>query len=180
MLPYNPNKFRHLVLYVAKQMSGAPSFGKLVLAKVLFWSDFDHFAATGEPITGHAYERMPFGPVPRRYDEELRAFQRSGELRIDTEAAGPFKRERPVAMVEPDMSVFSASELEIINRVISEHRTMTANQASERSHGTLAWQVTLPNEDIPYGLACIADPTPEPTEREYEFVRQLVAKWGKQ
>jgi antitoxin SocA-like protein len=173
------NKLSHLILYAAQQHAVAPHFGKVLLAKVLFWSDFEHFAKTGQSITGHAYVKLPNGPVPERFDAELNRMQQQGELVMVPEQIGPHTQQRPVALAEPDMSVFSEAELEIIDRVISQHQAMTASEASAYSHVTVGWQAARPGERIPFGTAWIVDPPPEPTEQDQEIARQIAAKLGR-
>lgn len=179
MITRNPNKLRHLILYAAQQHAVAPHFGKVLLAKVLFWSDFEHFAMTGQPITGQAYVKQPNGPVPERFDEVLDGMQRRGELYLEPEQVGPYTQQRPVALVEPDMSVFSESERELIDRVISDQRGMTASEASAYSHSAVGWQAAQPGERIPYGTAWIVEPPPEPTEQDHEIARQIAVKLGR-
>ena len=173
------DKFGNLVLYAAQQHAVAPHFGKVLLAKVLFWSDFEHFARTGRSITGREYVKQPNGPVPDHYDSELSRMQRWGQLELAPEQVGPYTQQRPVALIEPDMSVFSETERDVIDRVIGQHQTMTASEASAYSHVTVGWQAARPGEHIPYGTAWIVDPTPEPTEQDHEIARQIAVKLGR-
>lgn len=172
------SKFKQLILYAAQQHAVAPYFGKVLLAKVLFWSDFECFAKTGRSITGLSYEKLPNGPVPENYDSVLNFMQREGELSLMPEQAGAYTQYRPVALVEPDLSLFSDTEREIIDRVISQHQTMTAGEASAYSHGTIGWQVARPRERIPIGTALIVEPPPDLTEEDYEIARQIEAELG--
>ena len=57
-------RFREAVAYIAWRMRDDPNFGRLKMAKTLFYVDFDAFAESGEAVTGAEYRHWPFGPFP--------------------------------------------------------------------------------------------------------------------
>lgn len=179
MITRNPNKLKHLILYFIKQHAGEPNFGKVRLAKLLFEADFEHFRRTGEAITGRSYVGMQQGPVPEDFDDFLERMQARQELSFASEPMGPYTQQRPVARAEPDLSLFSPGEMEVIDAVVREQHGMTAGEVSKRSHEHVGWQAARPGERIPYGTAWIVDPPPEPTEKDHEIARQIAAKLGR-
>ena len=59
-------KFKELVLYIARKSECDPRFGATKLNKLLFFSDFLAFKRLGSPITGQTYFKLDHGPAPRR------------------------------------------------------------------------------------------------------------------
>ena len=62
----NEDKLKQLILYVSQKYAGDSEFGSTKLNKILYFSDFLFYANTGKPITGVTYQRLPYGPAPRR------------------------------------------------------------------------------------------------------------------
>ena len=63
---YDEAKFAELLLYVARRLDGDPAGGAVKLNKVLFYAEFAHVRAHGQPISGAEYEKLENGPAPRR------------------------------------------------------------------------------------------------------------------
>ena len=63
---YDDEKFRELMLYIGEQMADDPLFGATVLNKVLFFADSLAYLTLGQPITGAVYQKLEYGPAPRR------------------------------------------------------------------------------------------------------------------
>lgn len=67
---FDAARFREAVMYVAWRMRGDEGFGRVKLAKTLFYADFEAYAGEGEAVTGAKYEhcarrRPPSSPSPR-------------------------------------------------------------------------------------------------------------------
>lgn len=52
-------KLKHLILYILGKCGQKPNMGKILLNKLLYFSDFDYFEKTGEAITGTIYRKLP-------------------------------------------------------------------------------------------------------------------------
>ena len=81
-LAFDREKFKRLVHYVIWRAGKRDWFGAVKLNKVLWFSDTEAFAHTGEPITGATYTRQQFGPVPKAIMPIRDELQREGAITI--------------------------------------------------------------------------------------------------
>ena len=61
-------KFKNVLLYILEHCAGKPNVGETVLYKLLYFSDFNYYELYEEHLTGAKYRKLPFGPVPQRFD----------------------------------------------------------------------------------------------------------------
>ena len=162
-IEFNQEKFRELMLLVAKLSEGDPRFGATKLNKLLFYMDFGSHHLLGKPITGATYQHLPAGPAPRELLPVREFMIDTGALSIEQRPYFTGTQERLVPGREPDTSLFEPAELSIIKDVVDEFWGFNARRISEYSHQEWAWQVTKDFDDMPYYLAWVStDPlTPE-------------------
>src|SRR5207248_4161087 len=117
---YSQEKLEELILYMSRRMAedGHKGVGRIKLAKLLFFADFEAFARYGRSITGASYTVDEHGPAP---DQELTATR-------DLEAAGDFgwekrwrKQQVPIAKRDARLEVLLPSELEIVDELLDRH-----------------------------------------------------------
>lgn len=146
----NKEKFNRLVHYVIWRVGDQPGFGATKLNKVLWFADARAYGLTGEPITGAAYIREKWGPVPRAMMPAQKELVNLKLIRITGDRAFNHERKRFKALVAPDTSIFSAFEMQTINwwadHIARDH---TASTISEESHD-YTWEVAGEGEEIPY------------------------------
>ena len=147
---YDEEKLAELVLYVADRMQDAPWYGATVLNKVLFFADFLHYAEHGKPITGAVYWRLEHGPVPRRLLPVREQLIGSGRAVLRERSVGLRKQQRLEALVEPDLTSFSATEIKMVDEVIDLLREYTATSISDVTHQMNGWRIADDREAIPY------------------------------
>jgi hypothetical protein len=130
--------------------------GAVKLNKVMWFADLEAYRRCGRTITGQtSYQKQTRGPVP---NDILRALKRLRDedkiLTREVPVAGYTRREH-LWLAQPDVSVFSAAEVDILNEAIhwvcNEH---TAKSISDLSHDTL-WDAAELGEQIPVGAATI-------------------------
>ncbi len=156
--PANMDKFRELVLYIAEKSQDDPGFGKTKLNKLLFAADFAQFQATGVALTGIRYQKLEFGPAPRPLLPVLRELEAEGYCRV---ISGTFKNQkRVVATREPDLSLFTSSEIARVDDVLEDFRNPNATAISDWSHNFIGWRLAENGEDIPYETILVADARP--------------------
>jgi hypothetical protein len=63
---YDERKLTELIVYVADRLRSDRADGATKLNKVLFFADFAHVRKHRRPITGAEYQKLPYGPAPRR------------------------------------------------------------------------------------------------------------------
>lgn len=158
-------KVREAILYVSKKCEKDETFGATMLNKVLFFADIDLFLRTGKSVTERQHQKLPQGPA-------LRCLV---PIRDRMEAAGTLKREkhrfmgktqdRPIALREPDTSVFTAEELAALDAAIAALRDKTATQVSAMSHKRFNWWDLLKlKETVDLRMALLRKPNRVPQE----------------
>lgn len=154
-------KLRELILYISIQSEGDEPYGRIKLNKLLFYADFLAYLDFNKPITGHEYQALTWGPAPRQLLPIMQDLQRRGEIAIRQIDFYGHEQHRPFALREPDLSVFSVSEIALISRLIKRCWGKTARQMTEESHQFVGWQLASDKESIPYSVALVG--TREPT-----------------
>lgn len=132
----NPNlgKAREMVVYFAKTCT--PFMTKM--NKLLFYSDFLNYRRTGYAISGMAYQAIPKGPVPQRYDglygNVSDIVERKEEF-FSEEISG----ERFISMKEFDASLFTEQELKSMEIVANRFKNTATRDIVNISHAESAW-----------------------------------------
>ncbi|MYE32685.1 MAG: DUF4065 domain-containing protein [Chloroflexi bacterium] len=161
---FNRRKFRELLIHVAAESEDDIRFGVTKLNTILYCSDLKAFAILGCAITGATYRKRDRGPVPEELPAVLREMEAEGEIERVEQRDLNLLLKRVVPLRAPDLSVFSARELEIVDRVILEMSTLDAAQSRLLSHLIVSWRIAGYDEVIPYHSAYISDR--RPTHRE--------------
>lgn len=159
-------KLRELVLYIAEKSMRDPRFGATKLNKILFYSDALAYKRLGRTITGADYKHFRYGPVPTVLHGLKKDLDERGEAAEAVAEYGGQVQRRLVARREPDLSVFSAEEVAIVDSVIESLWDKTGREVSELSHLEAGYQITQENETIPMAAVMISDRPPTLEEAE--------------
>lgn len=164
-----------LILYIASRCERAQYFGKTKLNKILFYADFLYYKKTGASITGQEYMRLDQGPAPRRLVPVVEALK--GErFAFRKERLFGRVQERPLAIDEPDLTLFSGDQIAMVNEVIEAFWDQTGKAVSDLSHSLPSWQLAANGETIPYSTIFLSD---RPlSEAEIEHGRRLTVELG--
>ncbi|MDP8240337.1 MAG: Panacea domain-containing protein [Candidatus Hatepunaea meridiana] len=127
-------KLLHATLFFAKNTK---YLGKVKLAKLLHYLDFNHFKQTGYPSIGLKYKTYPFGPLPEDFWREVADGVTppdfAGFLKLkktnDTSNAVWFN-----AVRDPDMDLFSPREVEIMTLLAQKYNNHNAEMMIKDSH----------------------------------------------
>ena len=162
---FNENKFKELILYVARHSVDDKYFGAVKLNKVLYFSDFNAYRELGNSITGADYQHLNEGPAPRQFLRVKDSLIAREEATIERRVVFSMTQQRLVAAGEAkdEKDIFTLDELRIIDEVIDTLWNMTAREASKLSHEEYGWRLTEPGESIPYSSAFFS---PEPLTQE--------------
>lgn len=176
-IKYDEAKFKELMLYVASQTEDDLEFGAVKLNKVLFYSDFLHFAQKGTPITGALYQRLQHGPAPRKLLPVRLEMMRAGDAYLDKSYyMGRVPVARLVAKRPPNLSLFTPDELKFVDNIIKMVSDGTASDISNLSHDEMGWKLARHKEPIPYEAVWLSfDP---PTADDEERARELSREFG--
>jgi putative zinc finger/helix-turn-helix YgiT family protein len=124
------------------------------LNKILFFADFKHFKEYAGSITGTRYLKTELGPTPEKWHYYLtllidRQTVDVTEIFADGEIAG----ERLTATKNPDLSIFSNTELLILAFVKDHFKTWNAKMISNLIQNERGYIETPNRGIIPYPLA---------------------------
>ena len=172
---YGRNTVQNAVLAILK---AKPGMGSLQLRKALLIADALHNPLHRQSITGAHYIKHKFGPVP-----DDAAFSLLNQMsfplhmvEIVKEPVGPYTQNSYFSLKEPDYSVFSRSQIDILNYAASAAWKYSASRLSDMTHDD-AYNTTPMGGDIPLELVCKMTPSgydTEPfTEREREAARKF-------
>lgn len=154
------DKFREMVLYVAKQTEQDPRCGATKLNKILFYSDFTAFRKLGHSISGAEYRKLQYGPVSKPIHHLVEEMEAVKDCAIATRDYGGYPQKRLFALREPRLDLFSAEEIDIIRNVIDDLHELNATEVSDLSHRFIGWRLAEQGEDIAYETVYLGEPRP--------------------
>ncbi len=169
------SRLRELMIYIARKCSDDPGFGATKLNKILYFSDFISFLNHGKPVTGTEYMAQQHGPVPKRLVPIREELEQSGQAVVEKRARLNYEQHRLVPMRDPDLSLFSADEISIVDEVIQQLWGVGACEVSQLSHG-IAWNVPNEGESIPYQAAYLS--SAPLCQEDISRAQELVNKHG--
>jgi uncharacterized phage-associated protein len=153
-MPTNIDKYENTILYLASKLGGSVR-GKKKLAKLLYFVDFDYFEKYESSITGATYVHLPMGPFPSELMETVQSLVSKGLLGTSSVANAENYSPTEVftALSEPDLSVFGAEEIAMMDRVAGRYGELNGGQLEQLSHAEAPYIATEMNEEIPYELS---------------------------
>jgi len=147
------SKFKNILLYILEKCAGKPNVGETVLYKLLYFSDFNYYEMYEEHLSGARYRKLPYGPVPKRFETIVNSMIEKEELKkIKTEYYNKIQT-RYIPLTKPDLTKLKASEKEVIDRVIEQMSDWNAATISNYSHNDMPWKASKEGEEMSYELA---------------------------
>jgi hypothetical protein len=169
------NLLRELILYVSRRCEADPTFGAVKLNKILFFADFASYIEHGKPITGVAYEKLQYGPVPQLMRASLAKLEREGSISRVRQPFFAYEQIRVVANRDANLDVFTATDIALVDEIIQTYWNRFAAEVSSLSHG-IAWESAKDGELIPYEAFLLSDE--ELTEEEINRAEELIKQHG--
>ena len=169
-------RIRELILYISEKSKNDPKFGRTKLAKIIYFADIESYRTFGIPVTGSAYARFQYGPLPVNFHDVLNDLEKTGQIKTHVSWYKTQPQKRVLAQEEPDLSAFSDQDIEIVDKMILQLLPYNASDVTELSHG-IAWEQTDEKERIPYEASLLSDEPLTPEEisfglklaREHDF-----------
>lgn len=149
---FDRGKFKALVHYVIWRAGDRDGFGAVKLNKVLWFSDARAYMLRGRPITGAAYIREKWGPVPRSMMPVREELVHERAIRVWSDRLYDYPTTRFHALRAPDgiRSIFDDEDIKTvefwIETIDKEH---TAKSISDETHD-YAWEIAELGEELPY------------------------------
>jgi hypothetical protein len=170
------DRLARLIHYIVRRCEAHHELGAVKLYKVLWFSDLAAFRRTGRSLTGATeYRKLQHGPVPFGVGRALQQLEREQKIRpreVNTPAG---VRRELLWLVEPDITAFSATDIDIVNQVIEWVCAHTAEQISLATHDAL-WDEVQLKDPIPIAAAAFA--FSEPTEDDIDWATNAIATLG--
>lgn len=128
---------------------------KTKLNKLLFYADFKHFKDNAISITGLRYVHLQFGPVPENFQHYFATLIHEDKSINVEEKCYPngYCGEDYISVKEPDLSIFTPSELKILAAIKVHFLNFNASEISKLSHEEKAYKNTPLGGLISYGHA---------------------------
>jgi len=155
----NEQKLAELILYISQKCANDPTFGATKLNKILCYSDFLFYAYYDRGITNVEYQKLPNGPAPRRLIPVRDELIKNGDLGLqEVLLKSGETQKRTVNLRNPNLDLFTGSEIAMVDRMIESMQGVTAEDISEMSHTLVGWLVADEGETIPYNSIYFANP----------------------
>lgn len=140
--------------YVVARTVGA-EFGATKLNKAVVAADQEFYRRHGRTITGaRSFQKQPFGPVPNGVLKAMSALQKTGAVASHAVMTPSGTRKEFVSLKEPDLTGFSASEIDVINMAIVSLERLSAREASDQTHDSLWEEIDMASQ-IPVGASVV-------------------------
>ncbi len=132
-------KSRNTILYLLK---GSKLYMMQIL-KCLFACDFLSYKNKSHAITSFKYAKLPYGPVVDNYKIIFDIMAKSGELKLgDLILVNGDVKSTYEINVEPDLKVFDAQDIQIMDEIKQKLSKKTAKELSDWSHDFKGWRET--------------------------------------
>lgn len=172
VFPFNEERFKELVLYIAARCKTDPTCDAIKLNTLLYYADFAAYRMFGQPITGATYEKYDAGPTPRQLTVARRELIESGDAQFVDRPhfLGRHRQLFPSIGSEPNDEQFSPQERELVDSIIEFFEGKSSRETSEFVRGEPGWALAAEREAIPYESGWL-QPTPLDPDSEETALR---------
>jgi len=148
-------KLKELIVLLARHRS-VHNLGVTKLAKLVYYIDAEAMRELDQSVTQSEFIKHEQGPVPSRMDRALKQLSRAEAIRVVPQEFFAHEMKKVEATRDADVTLFTAEELAVIEKVAKRLGRMSATDLSELSHKEPAWREAeylgkLDPELIPYG-----------------------------
>ena len=149
----NKSKYKNAVLFFVKHCNNK-HLGATKLNKLIYYLDFLNYRDRDTSVTGDIYYNQQFGPVPNSILEILNELQTKKALVVKED---PYKENRTrksyETKIEPDMSVFSEKEKNLLQAICKEFKDYSTDKIIAQTHLEGPWFYSKQQEKIDYEYA---------------------------
>lgn len=155
MFRIDEEKYKNVILFLAKNVGQGSVWGKKKMYKLLYFLDFDFFEKYEKPITGDIYHKLQMGPAPSYFDAIAEELVKDGLLNVNKGKSGLGYNDAYIykALKDPDLSVFAKNELDMLKRVTEKYGNMTGKQLENLTHREAPYLAVDEGEEMPLELA---------------------------
>ncbi len=179
---FDRRKFEELVLYIAESTADDPNFGRVKLAKTMFYADFEAYRLYGESITGARYEAWQYGPYPPVLESAINRLRNEG--RIDVLPGPPDRAVPRPGSKEAERERFAGLHLALVDEWVPRIQQETAGSVKKQIHEHFAWKLRRTeglargrtDEQIPYDASFL--PAGRPSKDRVERAKRVARDQG--
>lgn len=145
------DKFLEMVHYIILKCQNNKDFGKTVLWKLLYFSDFNYYKKNFKAISNEEYRKIEHGPAPKHFDKAIEKLIKENKIECQV-SKGKYEKWKFKSLKEPQINFLQKEEIQTIDKVIQKLGCCKAKEISNLSHEDNPWKVSKNYELIDYGL----------------------------
>ena len=145
---YNPEKFKAMIHYIISRCQFKDNLDRIVLFKLLYFSDFNNYEIYKKSISGETYIRKRMGPVPSHFTSAIDEL--IDECKINETSKLVINYRKYSCLKEPDLSLLSIKELQVIDDTINRISHFLSKEIREYLHGDISWRLASEGEPLNY------------------------------
>lgn len=161
----NIEKFKQVFLYILSKVGAKPNVGQTVLYKLLYFIDFDYYELYEKQLMGLSYIKNTYGPTPVDFAKIVSQMEHDGQIEELKTKYYQHDMTKYLPVVEPNLELLSAQELDFIDTELEKHAGKTATELSNFSHKDVPWIGAKDKEVLDYEAVFYR--TPETSVRGY-------------
>ena len=163
---YNFEKFKTMLHYIISRCESQENFGRVVLYKLLYFSDFNNYEKYEKPISGETYIRKRMGPVPTHFSTAIGELINENKINEISEVVINYSKYEYSSLAKPDLNLLTKDEQQVIDDTINKISHYYSKEISEYSHGDIPWRLANEGEALNYEAVFYRDP--EYSVRDYD------------
>jgi hypothetical protein len=171
---FNRAKFKALVHYICWRCEDPRLLGTVKLNKVLWYAERIWYLRTGQPIAGATYLKQQFGVVARTLAPLVAELEKEGALSTRERSQGGSLTQY-FARFEPDLSVFTAPEISVVDSLIETICFRNAPSPVDLAADDQVWKLAQIGETLPYYTVFAARPA-EILKRDMDWAVEHVRR----
>jgi transcriptional regulator with XRE-family HTH domain len=146
----NLAKFKEVLLYILNRVGSKPNIGETVIYKLLYFIDFDYYEKYEEQLIGATYLKNKYGPTPIEFGKIVENMIKAKEITKVKDKYFTYPQTKYLPLRKPDLVHLKASEIAVINNVLSRLSDKNAKEVSDYSHNDVPWLTTQEGKIIEY------------------------------
>ena len=162
---FDLEKFKAMIHYIISKCENNDNLGRVVLYKLLYFSDFDNYEKYEKSISGETYIRKTRGPIPSHFFEAIDELINEGKIDESQKSVINYLKYNYTSLMEPDISLLTSKEIDVINNTINRISHFYSEEISQYSHGDIPWRLANEGEALNYEAVFYRDP--EYSVRDY-------------
>lgn len=146
----NLDKFKEVIIYILNKVGSKSNVGETVIYKLLYFMDFDFYERYETQLVGACYIKNHYGPTPVEFKKIVDRMSMERDIEKIESNYFSYPQTKYLPLRKPDLSIFKANEIEVIDDVLNRLSDMNAGQISDYSHNDVPWLTTDDGEVIEY------------------------------